>query len=247
MDIQMPIMDGFEATKIIRSLDKNIPIIALTANAMREDIEKTKKAGMNRHLNKPINVEELYKTLLEFIPKKSEKKEIKIENESFPIFKNLNTQKALKMVMGNTKIYKNILKGLVEFESTKLEELNEEDFKRTIHTIKGISGSAGAERLYEIAKEINETLNKSLLPQFYEEFKKVVDEIKSSGILNEKKETISKEKKEALIEKLKEALKSKRPKRVKEVMEEIEKYEIDLKEAKEFIKKFKYKEALEVL
>ena len=60
MDIQMPIMDGFEATKFIRQKDEKIPIIALTANAMLEDKQKTKKAKINEHLNKPVNVNKLY-------------------------------------------------------------------------------------------------------------------------------------------------------------------------------------------
>jgi len=67
MDIQMPIMDGYEATKIIRQKDKHIPIIALTANAMKEDIQKSKLYGMNSHINKPINVDKLYGTLLKYI------------------------------------------------------------------------------------------------------------------------------------------------------------------------------------
>ena len=70
MDIQMPVMDGYEATSIIRKTNENIPIIALTANAMREDIEKTKNIGMNEHLNKPIDIEQLYQTLLKYISKK---------------------------------------------------------------------------------------------------------------------------------------------------------------------------------
>ena len=69
MDLQMPIMDGFEATKCIREKDKEIPIIALTANAMREDIEKTKQAGMVEHLIKPIEVEKLYEVLLKYLSK----------------------------------------------------------------------------------------------------------------------------------------------------------------------------------
>ena len=67
MDIQMPIMDGYRATQIIRQKDKNIPIIALTANAMKEDIEKSALYGMNSHINKPINVDKLYGTLLQYI------------------------------------------------------------------------------------------------------------------------------------------------------------------------------------
>jgi len=67
MDIQMPIIDGYKTTKIIRQKDKNIPIIALTANAMKEDIQKSKLYGMNSHINKPINVDKLYGTLLQYI------------------------------------------------------------------------------------------------------------------------------------------------------------------------------------
>jgi len=68
MDIQMPVMDGYEATKIIREIDKNIPIIAITANAMKEDIKKSAKYGMNSHINKPIEVEELYEVILRYTP-----------------------------------------------------------------------------------------------------------------------------------------------------------------------------------
>ena len=81
MDIQMPIMDGYEATRLIRLKDKQIPIIALTANAMKEDVEKTKKADMQAHINKPINVNELYETLLKYLPEKILKAKIKSPNQ----------------------------------------------------------------------------------------------------------------------------------------------------------------------
>ncbi len=68
MDIQMPIMDGYEATKIIRQKDRDIPIIAITANAMKDDIAKSLNCGMNSHINKPISVEELYETILKYTP-----------------------------------------------------------------------------------------------------------------------------------------------------------------------------------
>ena len=70
MDIQMPKMDGYEATEQIRMFNKDIPIIALTANAMQEDVAKTKLAGMNEQLNKPIEVEKLYTTLIKYLSKK---------------------------------------------------------------------------------------------------------------------------------------------------------------------------------
>lgn len=66
MDIQMPIMDGYEATVRIRALDPEIPVIALTAHAMKEDAEKSRRAGLNAHLNKPVEVDKLYEVLLHF-------------------------------------------------------------------------------------------------------------------------------------------------------------------------------------
>jgi CheY-like chemotaxis protein len=84
MDIQMPIMDGYEATHIIRKMDKKIPIIAITANAMKEDIKKSERYGMNSHINKPIEVEELYETILKYTPQEYMKSRvIKVQNRIF--------------------------------------------------------------------------------------------------------------------------------------------------------------------
>ena len=67
MDVQMPEMDGFEATRKIRALDlpnaKEIPILAMTANVFREDIEKCLKAGMNDHIGKPLDIDDVLKKL----------------------------------------------------------------------------------------------------------------------------------------------------------------------------------------
>lgn len=71
MDIQMPVMDGHEATRRIRCLPDSrlasIPVIAMTANAFSEDVEKAKEAGMNAHIAKPIDIEELVRTLNEVL------------------------------------------------------------------------------------------------------------------------------------------------------------------------------------
>lgn len=65
MDIQMPVMDGLEATHLIRAFDQQVPIIALTASTLPEEVAATKAAGMSAHLSKPIAVESLYGVLLE--------------------------------------------------------------------------------------------------------------------------------------------------------------------------------------
>lgn len=67
MDLQMPVMGGIEATDIIRSKDENIPIIALTAAVMKEEIEKTKEVKMNAHIAKPVNRQTLVSVLGEFL------------------------------------------------------------------------------------------------------------------------------------------------------------------------------------
>src|SRR5574344_783333 len=77
MDIRMPNQDGYESTRALRSLErkdaKTIPIIAMTADAFQDDIEKAKQAGMDAHLSKPINPQDLYDTLSRFLaPKKPE-------------------------------------------------------------------------------------------------------------------------------------------------------------------------------
>lgn len=67
MDIDMPIMNGYEATTNIRQYDKDIPIIAFTSNNTVQDILKSKEMGMNEHLTKPITLPVLYQTLSKYI------------------------------------------------------------------------------------------------------------------------------------------------------------------------------------
>ena len=70
LDVMMPVIDGLEATKIIRSLCRSdaasIPIISMTANAFEEDVQKSLAAGMNEHLSKPINGKLLVSTLMKY-------------------------------------------------------------------------------------------------------------------------------------------------------------------------------------
>ena len=68
MDIQMPIMDGIQATQIIRRIDQHIPIIAITAKAMQKDIAQTRAAGINAHICKPIDIDNFFAVLLKHLP-----------------------------------------------------------------------------------------------------------------------------------------------------------------------------------
>jgi hemerythrin-like metal-binding protein len=78
MDVQMPEMDGYEATVRIRGMDipraKSIPIVAMTANVFKEDVERALAAGMNDHLGKPLNFEEVLAKLRKYLPEKAQDK-----------------------------------------------------------------------------------------------------------------------------------------------------------------------------
>ncbi len=246
MDLQMPIMGGIEATKIIRKLNPNIPIIALTANAMREDVEQTQQVGMQEHLNKPIEVEIFYETLLKYISKKVEipKKDIKIKDDiDIPDFTFINRKIGLSH-MGNSKsLYLKILNDFRDnYTNYNIDTLNDSELARAIHTIKGISANIGAVELYETSQELERTQDRDLLATFYRKLNLVIDELKD---LPDRQECsvdllmVSREKKSALFNQLREALISKRAKRYKPIIKEMEKYKLDSEEGDRF-RKVKY-------
>ena len=189
MDLQMPIMDGYEATRIIRGMDKEIPIIALTANAMREDLEKTKSIGMNEHLNKPIDVEKLYATLFTYITTKVANSEILRDDQddiTIPEFVHIDVALGLTHLAGNKKLYVKVLKDFYENHKVlKLEALDEETFKRAIHTLKGLSANIGATALHNVAVQLDESQDRNLIPILYQVLDPVIAELKEIAIENE--------------------------------------------------------------
>ena len=75
MDIQMPVMNGYEASAAIRRMDREdsgLPIIAMTANAFSDDIRQAKEAGMNEHIAKPIDVSVIFSVLSDWMNDKRE-------------------------------------------------------------------------------------------------------------------------------------------------------------------------------
>ncbi len=215
---------------------------------------------MQLHLNKPIEVDKFFEPLLEFIPKKVDNEEIPKEllfkndkSKVLPKFETLDTNFGLRLVMNSVDIYTQILKGLIKYKDLNCEKMNDEEFKRTMHSLKGLSASAGALILSEMARDIEESLNKELLPQFVTSLNKTIAEIEKNIISdNIEKKEISKELRNELFMNLKEAVATKRAKNCKPLIEELEMYNLKNEDKKLFeglkqlISKFKFKEALEL-
>ena len=262
MDLQMPIMDGYEATKIIRDIqrEKHIPIVALTANAMNEDIEKTKLAGMDEHLSKPIDVEKLYETLLKYISKKTVDNNIKKDGEDIkiPKFKNIDIDLGLSYMAGNKKLYLKVLNNFYkDNQNLQLETLDEEELIRMLHTIKGLSANIGAKSLCDITKQLEDKQDILLFPRFYTELNKVLEELKN--LIIEKKEfkpillTLNSNKKDELLDKIKSSALKRRPRLCQEALNEFQKYKLSDDDQQFFIKikdlvdTYKYKDLIELL
>jgi DNA-binding response OmpR family regulator len=86
MDVQMPVMDGYTATREIRNLKseiRNVPIIAMTAHAMAGDEDKSLKAGMNGHVTKPIDPDQLFSTLQKWVKPSEER--VQVQQPEVPV------------------------------------------------------------------------------------------------------------------------------------------------------------------
>lgn len=174
MDLQMPEMDGFEATSTIRMNPAftGLPIIAMTANALASDREKCLEAGMNDHLGKPIDPSELFKTLVHWIPKEdreiseppSPPSSVERDEGVMPGTKlpGIDVEFGLKRVGGNRQLFFKLVKEFANDHQgdpqTIQQALQDGDIalaKRIAHTVKGVSGTIGAHRLHEAAKVLD--------------------------------------------------------------------------------------------
>lgn len=167
MDIQMPVMDGYSATSLIREDLKllNLPIVAMTADAITGVKEKCLKVGMNDFITKPIDTDNLYKTLKKHIPEGSFEAEIldkpvgELKEVGIPKFKHINTNEGLNRVNNNGELYADLLNKFHSrysaFEQDIADVLSKpEELKRYIHTLKGTSGSIGAMNLHKASIEL---------------------------------------------------------------------------------------------
>ncbi len=132
MDIQMPVMDGIEATKQIRKETKwdDLPILALTANAFKKELEKYKGYGMDDSLSKPFQPDELYSKIIALVNKNEDRKQPKMPTE----VKLYDLKKINILFGGNIELVKKLVDSFVEHTPGVLDELsiaaNEHDWKK---------------------------------------------------------------------------------------------------------------------
>jgi CheY-like chemotaxis protein len=203
MDIQMPVMGGFEATQEIRkdSRFKDLPIIAMTAHAMAGDREKSLAAGMNDHVTKPIDPDELFSALVRWIkpgergvPEEGGRRTISEEKKEdllLPELPGIALSSGISRVGGNKQLYAKLLCKFRESQQNVVAEIraalhsgDRETAGRLAHTVKGVSGNVGAESVYSAAAELEKAIKEGQqnidhpMARFGSQLKIVMDGIK---------------------------------------------------------------------
>ncbi len=175
MDLQMPVMDGFEATaKIREKFDSDaLPIIAMTAHALDEEKQKCMEAGMNDHVAKPVDPPVLFASLVRWVKEKDqqpvmEKSENKQEVDSgeWPsVLPGLDVALGLARLNNNRKSYSKILQlfkkdkaPAIEQICNAIEEGDMVEAKALAHSLKGVAGNVAANDLFEAAKNLDNAL-----------------------------------------------------------------------------------------
>jgi CheY-like chemotaxis protein len=248
LDVRMPGIDGYETTRLIRALPKtqqwNIPIVAMTANVSMGEREKCLLAGMDDYLSKPIKADELYGTLLQFLPneiilpQKENRYKINSKNPSKTPLKGIDIDTAFSLLDNDKELFTHLLNQFFEeyhdFTNLYNNTANDNNQRnRFVHSIKSISANLGATKLSHLAA----TLEKLVLEvpyedyalaqhEFLNEFSLVIESIKHSEYFEKPKErkqmdsiSLSIQEIISLLNMLKKRLHGGRNKEIKESME----------------------------
>lgn len=175
MDMQMPVMDGLTATRHIRANPRwrELPVLAMTANAMASDREQCLAAGMNAHLAKPIDPDELFALLLQWLPVAVEQPVLSpgasvlppVADAVFPAIAGVDVQAGLRRVLNKRAAYEALLRKFIQGQADAAEQTRRllaegrlDDAIRALHTLKGTAATIGAESLASQADALEEAL-----------------------------------------------------------------------------------------
>lgn len=149
MDMQMPIMGGLEATTTLRQAAYGKPIIALTANVMKEDIEQYLAGGCTDYLSKPIDIDKFYKMLAKFLPAATDEKPAE------------SPQAAIEQMDFFRKLADQFVAGLGDTMRQINDAAQKGDWRAAgfvAHTLKGTAGSFGFPHISELADKLNKAI-----------------------------------------------------------------------------------------
>jgi len=174
MDLQMPEMDGYEATRLLRSdpCFREIPIIAMTAHVLAEERHRCLEAGMNDHVSKPIDPDALFATLARWtksLPRQSEPSDA--IDGGLPEIAGVDIDGALRRVAGNRRLYRDLLQQFAARESNAPERisaaLQSGDVKlaeRIAHTVGGVAANIGIPGVQAAAERLERALREEPAP-----------------------------------------------------------------------------------
>jgi PAS domain S-box-containing protein len=173
MDCQMPVLDGYEATRQLRKDTRfaSLPILAMTANAMAGDRDRALDSGMNDHIPKPIDVSFMFETMAKWIHPSTASEQTRTQQEStkieleLPTLEGVDMETSLDRLQGNKQLYAKLLTRFSQhyhnFDKQLAEALADKDNEpaiRLVHTVKGLAGNIGASDLESIAARAEEEL-----------------------------------------------------------------------------------------
>ena len=191
MDINMPVMDGLTATTKIRELPngREVPVIALSALNLQNELERMKQAGMDGYLPKPLNIGQLY-SLFERYLRRSSVHTIDLPPREAPRPEGIEWEEALQRTQGNEMLLREILQEFLEGygeSDRKMRKLYEEGdllaLRQLTLDLMGLSGTIGAKELHKLTKEMYkiQLYNKTeLLPNYFIEYEVALGKIRKS-------------------------------------------------------------------
>lgn len=165
----MPVMDGYSATECIRAQPQwqDLPIIAMTASAMATDRERVIRCGMNDHIAKPLDLDQMFRTLARWIhpaPVGDGSRVPTAPDAPTAPTPHIDTADGLRRCMGNMDLYRRLLRGFVRTQSDFAAQLARLEPTSTaalslVHNLKGLAGNIGATGLLQAVTQLELTLH----------------------------------------------------------------------------------------